>query len=110
MLEKEIEKQLVQKVKKLGGRAYKFVSPGNVGVPDRLVVLPGGKIGFAELKQKGKQPTQYQTLQIGRLMNMGCFVMVVDSEEKIDLFLQCLKEVSDHATKIRTPRLPTLLH
>lgn len=110
MLEKEIEKLLVQKVKKLGGRAYKFVSPGNVGVPDRLVVLPGGKIGFAELKQKGKKPTQYQTLQIGRLMGLGCLVMVVDSEEKIDLFLQCLKGADSSATKVYSPRLPTLLH
>ena len=41
MLEREIEKKLVDGVRKLGGRAYKFVSPGNDGVPDRIVVLPG---------------------------------------------------------------------
>lgn len=51
MLENEVEKKLAKKVKALGGRAYKFVSPGNAGVPDRLVVMPGGKVGFAEIKR-----------------------------------------------------------
>lgn len=50
MRESDIERRLVQGVKKLGGRAYKFVSPGNVGVPDRLVVLPGGVVLFVEVK------------------------------------------------------------
>ena len=47
MKESEIEARLVRGVKALGGVAYKFVSPGNVGVPDRLVVLPGGRVIFA---------------------------------------------------------------
>ena len=46
MLESEIEQKLREKVKAMGGRAFKFVSPGNSGVPDRLVVLPGGKVRF----------------------------------------------------------------
>ena len=50
MLEREIEKKLVDGVRKLGGRAYKFVSPGNDGVPDRIVVLPGRAPKFIELK------------------------------------------------------------
>ena len=50
MLEKEIEKILVQEVKKLGGRAYKWVSPGNNGVPDRIIIFPGQMPIFAELK------------------------------------------------------------
>ena len=53
--EKQIEDHLRNKVKKLGGRAYKFVSPGNSGIPDRLVILPGGKVGFAELKRPGRK-------------------------------------------------------
>lgn len=88
MLERDLERILVQQAKAHGGRAYKFVSPGNNGVPDRLVILPGGKVGFAELKQKGKKPTQYQELQIGRISKLGCTVQVVDSVEKIKLFLQ----------------------
>ena len=55
MLEKDIESKLKNKVKKLGGRAYKFVSPGNSGIPDRLIILPGGKVGFAELKRPGRK-------------------------------------------------------
>ena len=50
MLEKEIEKRLCDGVKKLGGYAYKFTSPGNDGVPDRMVIMPGGDITFVELK------------------------------------------------------------
>lgn len=50
MLEKEIEKILVQEVKKLGGRAYKWVSPGNNGVPDRIIIFPGQMPIFTELK------------------------------------------------------------
>lgn len=53
MKESEIEARLVRGVKALGGVAYKFVSPGNVGVPDRLVVLPGGRVIFVELKAEG---------------------------------------------------------
>ena len=44
LLEKDIEKFLNDNIKKLGGRSYKFVSPGNSGVPDRIIFLPGGKI------------------------------------------------------------------
>lgn len=47
--EKETEKYLRDEIKKMGGAAYKFVSPGNAGVPDRLVCLPGGKIGRAHV-------------------------------------------------------------
>ena len=50
MRESDIERRLVQGVKKLDGRAYKFVSPGNIGVPDRLVGLPGGVVLFVEEK------------------------------------------------------------
>ena len=46
MAEKDIERFLVNGVKKLGGVAYKFVSPGNAGVPDRLIVMPGGRVYF----------------------------------------------------------------
>lgn len=92
MLEKELENKLVKKVKSLGGRAYKFVSPGNAGVPDRLVVLPGGRVGFAEMKRdKNHKPTQLQLKQITFLMRLNCFVQVIDSEEAIDAFLIVLQ-------------------
>lgn len=83
MLEKEIEEKFRKCVKNAGGRAYKFVSPGNSGVPDRLAVLPGGAIGFVELKQKGKKPTKLQEKQIEKLRGLGCRVYVLDSVEDI---------------------------
>ena len=52
MREKDIEKILVAEVRKLGGRAYKWVSPGNDGVPDRIVIFPGKTPVFVELKKK----------------------------------------------------------
>ena len=50
MTESELEKILVEEVRKAGGRAYKWVSPGNIGVPDRIVFFPGGKVYYVELK------------------------------------------------------------
>ena len=50
MKESAIEEKLVKGIKELGGLAYKFVSPGNIGVPDRMIILPGGKVFFVELK------------------------------------------------------------
>lgn len=83
MLEKDIENKLRIAVKKAGGRAYKFVSPGNDGVPDRIIVLPGNHIGFVELKQKGKKPTPLQQMQIGFLEKAGCTVAVMDDSSDI---------------------------
>ena len=54
MREKSIESRLAAEVRRRGGLAPKFVSPGLDGVPDRLILLPGGKIAFAELKSPGK--------------------------------------------------------
>lgn len=85
--EKTVEAYLRDKVKAAGGRAYKFVSPGNDGVPDRLVCLPGGRVYFVELKAPGKKPTSQQDLQIGRLLDLGCSVQVIDTKEKVDAFM-----------------------
>lgn len=82
--ESQIEAYLVKKIKQLGGIAFKFVSPGNAGVPDRLVVLPGGKIIFVELKKPGGKTTPLQDSQIARLMKLGCDVGVVHSIEEAD--------------------------
>ena len=63
MREKTIEQHLVKAVKNGGGIAPKLVSPGFDGMPDRLVLLPGGKIGFVEVKAPGKEP---RPLQVAR--------------------------------------------
>lgn len=88
MLEKELEAKLRDAVKQQGGRAYKFTSPGNTGVPDRLVVFPEGKIGFIELKQPGKKPTKNQMQQMSRLTALGCKVYLLDSCTRIPYVLE----------------------
>ncbi len=95
MTEKELEKKFREAVRREGGKAYKFVSPGNDGVPDRLVVLPGGYIGFVELKQKGKQPTPLQTLQMQHLKNLGCLVVILDKPEDIKGVIRQIREVKE---------------
>lgn len=95
MLEKELERKFCIRAKELGGKAYKFVSPGNDGVPDRLVVLPGGHIGFVELKQQGKKPTALQNKKIRELRKMGCFVTVLDRPEDIDHVLSQIQEAGN---------------
>lgn len=77
MLEKDIEKILVTEIKKIGGAAYKFVSPGNSGVPDRILILPDARIVFAELKTDKGEPTVLQEVQIRRLRGLGQTVCVV---------------------------------
>lgn len=77
MLEKEIEKILITETKRLGGKAYKFVSPGNSGVPDRIVIFPGRPPIFVELKTDTGVLTPLQAEQIKRLKELGQAVEVV---------------------------------
>jgi hypothetical protein len=90
--ESKIEEHLQKEVKKLGGVAYKFVSPGNAGVPDRLVVLPKGRIVFIEMKAPGKKPTVLQRKQQSRIRNLGNEVLVIDSKERVDEFIARVSE------------------
>lgn len=86
MLERDIEKALVKRVKELGGTAEKFTSPGRRSVPDRLVTLPGGRIIFVELKAPGKKPTENQLRDHNRRRELGCDVRVIDSLEGVNAF------------------------
>ena len=88
MSEKEIEIYLVRKIKNKKGIAYKFTSPGNSGVPDRICMLPNGKIFFVELKSPGKKPRALQVNQIRKITNLGQRVYVVDSKEMVDRVLE----------------------
>ena len=83
MREKEIEYKFVMAVKKCGGAAPKLVSPGFDGMPDRLVLLPGGVCAFAELKAPGKHPRPIQTARHKMLKRLGFKVYVIDSPEQI---------------------------
>lgn len=83
MREKIIEQLLVKVVKNSGGIAPKLVSPGFDGMPDRLVLLPGGKIGFVEVKAPGKEPRPLQVARHGLLRRLGFKVYVLDAPEQI---------------------------
>ena len=83
MREKTIEQKLCEAVKKSGGIAMKLVSPGLAGVPDRLLLFPGGKAAFAEVKAPGEKPRSLQEHRIAQLRALGFKVYVVDSEVKI---------------------------
>ena len=81
--EKRVEKIFTDAVKKMGGMAVKFVSPGLDGVPDRIVLLPGRKIAFVELKAPGKKPRPLQIKRMRQLECLGFPVFVIDGVEKI---------------------------
>jgi Holliday junction resolvase len=85
MREKEVEAHLVRRVKKMGGEAEKFTSPGRRSVPDRLVTLPGGRVCFVECKATGKSPTDAQERDHERRRKRGFVVFVVDSKEAVDM-------------------------
>ncbi|MCQ5152918.1 VRR-NUC domain-containing protein [Ruminococcus bicirculans (ex Wegman et al. 2014)] len=83
MREKIIEQHLVKAVKNSGGIAPKLVCPGFDGMPDRLVLLPRGKIGFVEVKAPGKEPRPLQVARHELLRRLGFKVYVLDNPEQI---------------------------
>ena len=83
MREREIEEKLRLESQKRGGLAMKFVSPGLVGVPDRIVILPQGRLGFVELKAPGEKPRNIQVRRMEQLRKLGFLVYVLDDKEKI---------------------------
>lgn len=91
MNEKLLEKKLRESVKKMGGLAVKFSSQTYTGMPDRIILMPGGKTSFAEIKTTGKKPTVLQALQIENLRKLGFKAEVIDSPESLNLFLEGLK-------------------
>jgi len=91
--ERDIEKYLRDEIRKAGGRAYKFVSPGNNGVPDRLILMPGGRIVFVELKAPGNKPTALQAAQIAKIRALGFKVYIIDSMAGVDALIEEVKAV-----------------
>lgn len=90
MKEYTVEKHLVQKTQECGGACLKFTSPGTAGVPDRIVILPGGKIGFAELKAQGKKPRLVQRAVLRVLYRLGCRVAAIDNKKSAEGFIRRL--------------------
>lgn len=84
MNEVDIERRLKLRIKQMGGMALKLVSPGNAGVPDRLVLFKGAKAIFVELKAPGKKPRMLQVKRRKQIEELGFKVYTVDSYEDID--------------------------
>ena len=83
MRECEIEKALILAVKKSGGVALKFISPGLSGIPDRLVLMNCGKLAFIELKAPGKKLRPLQIKRKKQLEALGFLVYCIDTKEQI---------------------------
>jgi hypothetical protein len=90
MLERDIERYLVRRVEALGGRAYKFVSPGRAGVADRIVCLPSGETWFVEIKTTGGRLSALQKVFAEDMMRLNQRYVVVWNKEQIDEIWQRL--------------------
>lgn len=88
MREKQVEQALVKAVKAKGGICPKFVSPGLAGVPDRLVLMPNGKLGFVEEKAPGKKARVLQLYRIKQLTALGFKCFVLDEVEQIPTLIE----------------------
>lgn len=90
--EKMIERYLVDSAKNIGMPCLKYSNPNMVGYPDRLLVLPGGKAIWVELKSKGRKPTKIQEARIAELSGMGHTVKVIDNKADIDELIKTIRK------------------
>jgi len=90
--ERDVEKWLRKEIEKMGGLAFKWTSPGNDGVPDRIVILPGGRVHFVELKTDGGKPRPVQVWQLGRLRHLGCNAEVIRGMDEAREFIEEVRD------------------
>ena len=83
MRERDVERKLINVVKAAGGICPKWVAPGFAGIPDRIVLMPGGKIAFVEVKAPGEKARPLQLSRHELLRRLGFKVFVLDNVEKI---------------------------
>ena len=88
MRECEIESKLRDAVKSTGGVCWKFTSPGTAGVPDRIILMPQGKLAFVETKAPGEKPRALQLSRHRLLKTLGFKVYVLDSKEDIQKIIE----------------------
>lgn len=86
--EKVLERKLVKWIKDAGGKCIKLSSHFNRGLPDRMILLPGGHMFYCELKSTGAKPTQFQTIVHKELKALGFRVYVVDNSEDLSAMLR----------------------
>lgn len=89
--ENKVETRFRDGIKALGGRAYKFVSPGCSGVPDRVVCLPDGRVIFVELKSPKGVMSKLQIRRKAELMQMNQSVFVLSTTEQVDNLLKKIR-------------------
>jgi len=89
--EATIERYLCDRVKELGGIAYKFRSPARKHVPDRMVVLPGGIAAWIEVKAPGEVPRPGQWRELYRLQELGHWATYVDTKARVDAYLELIR-------------------
>lgn len=99
MLEKDIETRFVKTLRELGCLVYKFVSPGNDGVPDRIVILPDDGVIFIELKTENGKLSARQKIQIDKLRAAGQAATVLYGEKEVDRFLRYAKKLKENRIK-----------
>lgn len=92
MRERDIEAKLRQAIEKDGGLFFKFVSPGNDGVPDRIAILPDGQIWFIELKTESGRLTPIQVWQQDRLRQLGCQVRTIRGMDEAAAFIEEVRD------------------
>lgn len=88
--EKKIEAYLRGEIKKRGGMCLKLLSDFFRGLPDRLCLLPGAKLFFAEIKTTKKKPTKIQQYVHGRIRKLGFKVHIIDTTDGVDRILEVL--------------------
>ena len=107
MRERDVEQKLVAAVRRVGGLAPKFVSPGLDGVPDRLILLPGACFAFAELRAPGKSLRPLQRRRKQHLEKLGFQVFVIDHPDQIEGVLNLMTHAprpkGGVAREVRTP-------
>jgi len=88
-LEKDVEQMLVCHVERAGGQCLKWVSPGRSGVPDRIVLLPGGVIAFVELKRpEGGRVSALQLYWADMLQELGFKWYLIRSSADVWRFME----------------------
>ena len=110
MKESTLERRLVDGVKRAGGIAWKFTSPANAGVPDRLITMPGGRVIFVELKTETGTLAPIQRVQQNKLKLLGHDVRTLYGKQEVEDFIDelqtmgipgCGREVDPLAPEVR---------
>lgn len=91
--ERDVEAWLRRQIEKRGGLCLKWVSPGNDGVPDRIIIMPHGLVFFAEIKTDEGRPSEKQTYMINKLRKLGCRSCFIYGKEGAEAFINALDAV-----------------